>query len=323
MPAIDILMAAYNGERYISEQIESILSQTFTDWRLLIRDDGSTDNTPAIIEDYAAKYPGKIEIVHDDAVCRRPEKNFFELLKHAEADYVMFSDQDDYWLKYKIQITLDYIKDAELENPEKPVMVFTGLEVVDAELKSTGELMSLEFPERRYSFRELLAGNYAAGCTQMLNRECYEGMGRFQEGIFMHDWWASLYASAFGVIVRVPMALILYRQHGNNSIGAGKNYPRGIERLIKILKNPIKKARNRIHITKSIILHYRRMNSVFRSRYYESLNSAKKNDCDDYNRMFSGNIFARFSLVRTMYYFSNLSKMDTIGRLLWIFLPRP
>ena len=90
MPEIDILMAAYNGEKYISEQIESILSQTFTDWRLLIRDDGSGDNTPAIIEEYAAKYPGKIEVIHDDAVCRNATKNFFELLKHAEADYVMF-----------------------------------------------------------------------------------------------------------------------------------------------------------------------------------------------------------------------------------------
>ena len=96
MAEVDILLAAYNGEKFIAEQIESILAQTYQDFRLVIRDDGSSDNTPAIIEDYAAKYPGKIEVVHDDAVCKSPAKNFFELLKHAEADYVMFSDQDDY-----------------------------------------------------------------------------------------------------------------------------------------------------------------------------------------------------------------------------------
>ena len=90
IPKIDILLASYNGEKYIAEQIESILSQTFTDWRLLIRDDGSSDNTPAIIESYAEKYPGKIEVVHDDKGGGNFVKNFFELLGHAEADYVMF-----------------------------------------------------------------------------------------------------------------------------------------------------------------------------------------------------------------------------------------
>ena len=90
MAKIDILMAAYNGERFIAEQIDSILGQTFQDFRLLIRDDGSNDNTPAIIEEYAKKYPGKIEIVHDNAVCKSATKNFFELLKHAEADMYCF-----------------------------------------------------------------------------------------------------------------------------------------------------------------------------------------------------------------------------------------
>ena len=151
MPAIDILMAAYNGERYISEQIESILSQTFTDWRLLIRDDASTDNTPTIIESYAAKYPGKIEIVHDEAVCKSSTKNFFEILKHAEADYVMFSDQDDVWLPYKVQITYDNMKKAERDNPGKPIVVFTGMQVVDSELRSMDVILRLNFPEYRYT----------------------------------------------------------------------------------------------------------------------------------------------------------------------------
>ncbi len=250
MAEIDILMAAYNGERYIAEQIDSILAQTFTDWRLLIRDDGSSDNTPAIIETYAEKYPGKIQVIHDNATCRSATRNFFELLKHAEADYVMFCDQDDYWLPYKIQITYDYMKKAESENFGVPVMVFTGLQVVDAELRSMDQLMSLNFSEKIYTFRELIPYNYALGCTQMLNRKCYAGMGGFDEAITVHDRWASLYAAGLGVIVRVPMALILYRQHGNNVIGADKAIVKGAGyyagRLSEYIFHPARKISERI-----------------------------------------------------------------------------
>ena len=100
MPEVDILLAAYNGGKYIAEQIDSILAQTYQDFRLIIRDDASTDNTVMIIDEYAAKYPDKIWVVHDDAVCKSATKNFFQLLTYAEADYVMFSDQDDYWLHH-------------------------------------------------------------------------------------------------------------------------------------------------------------------------------------------------------------------------------
>ena len=326
MPAIDILMAAYNGERYISEQIESILSQTFTDWRLLIRDDGSTDNTSAIIEDYAAKYPGKIEIIHDDAVCKNSTKNFFELLKHAEADYVMFSDQDDVWLPYKVQITYDYMKKAERDNPGKPIVVFTGMQAVDSELKSIDVILRLDLPEYRYTFKELLADNCVSGCTQILNRECYEGMGGFQEGITYHDYWASLYASAFGTIVRVPMALMLYRQHGDNVVGGGwavtkRYYPGGMKRVIRILKNPMFKVSERLNIVRSIMLEQKLITSMFRSRFYDRLDSTKKKELDDFCRIFGRNILARYSAIRKTYCFRE--DMESISRLLWVFLPRP
>ncbi|MBQ7732646.1 MAG: glycosyltransferase [Synergistaceae bacterium] len=76
MAQVDILLAAYNGEKFIAEQIDSILAQTFQDFKLVIRDDGSSDKTPEIIEDYANKYPDKIQVIHDDAVCKHPTKNF-------------------------------------------------------------------------------------------------------------------------------------------------------------------------------------------------------------------------------------------------------
>ena len=152
MPKIDILLAAYNGERYIAEQLDSLLSQTFQDFRILIRDDGSSDNTPAIIEEYSRKYPGQVEIVHDDVVCKDPVKNFFELLKHARADYVMFCDQDDVWLPKRVQATYDRMKEVERDNHGKAVLVFCGKRHVDSNLNSIEGTAGLEIPEETRRF---------------------------------------------------------------------------------------------------------------------------------------------------------------------------
>lgn len=291
MAAIDILMATYNGERFITEQIDSILGQTFQDFRLLIRDDGSSDNTPAIIEEYARKYPGKIEIVHDDVVCKSATKNFFELLKHAEADYVMFSDQDDVWMKYKVQITFDYMKKAEQENPGKPVLVFTGLQVVDAELKSMDLLFGLQnVPEKLYTLRELLSCNCAAGCTHMFNRRLYENLGDFHEGITLHDWWTMLYAASFGVIVRVPMALILYRQHSGNAIGAK---PVGVglfTRIMRYIRHPFLEA------SKSNFNRHATI-EVFFERFSKSMSAETFKEFEEYLKLFDKSIFKRFKAV--------------------------
>ena len=329
MPEVDILLASYNGEKYIAEQIDSILAQAFTDWRLLIRDDGSSDNTPAIIESYAEKYPGKIEVVHDDKGGGNFVKNFFELLGHAEADYVMFCDQDDYWLPYKIQITYDYMKKTERENPGKPVLIFTGLQVVDSELNSMDRLMALDFPERRYTFRELILGNCVTGCTEMLNHECYKGMGGFREGIKYHDWWAALYAAAFGVIVRVPMALILYRQHGSNTIGADKNkdIKRGfayyLNKIWQYACHPLHKVKERITGMTELM-----QNSAKICNHYHSLSDSmspeRLNDLDETSKLFAKNIFTRIKTMRKIsriYCFSHHYTMSSpISRILWVIL---
>ena len=330
IPKIDILLASYNGEKYIAEQIESILSQTFTDWRLLIRDDGSSDNTPAIIESYAEKYPGKIEVVHDDKGGGNFVKNFFELLGHAEADYVMFCDQDDVWLPYKIQITYDYMKRAERENPEKPVLVFTGLQVVDSELKSMDRLMALDFPERRYTFKELILGNCATGCTEMLNRKCYKGMGGFREGIKYHDWWAALYAAAFGAIVRVPMALILYRQHGNNTIGANENrdikrgFAHYLNKIWQYTCHPLHKIIDRITCMKDLIKTVQESHHNFSSMHNSTIPPERLNDLDEISELFAKSIFTRIKALRKcskLYYISHGYTMSsTISRILWVIL---
>ena len=241
MPEIDILLAAYNGEKFIAEQIDSILGQTFQDFRLLIRDDGSSDNTPAIIEEYARKFPGKIEIVHDDVLCKNPYKNFMELLKHAKADYVMFSDQDDVWLPYKIQVSLWHIKDAERRNPGLPVYVFSGLHVVDENLQSMNRFIILSVDRTEYKrFTNLLMSNIVPGCTSIFNKALYSKSKGYTDGIpFGHDSFLSALTATCGVLEHIPAAMILYRQHKNNKsgyMGVGGGHGYFVSWLIKLRK---------------------------------------------------------------------------------------
>ena len=231
MPEVDILMAAYNGEEFIAEQIDSILGQTFQDFRLLIRDDGSTDNTPAIIEEYAQKYPGKIEVVHDDVGCRNHAKNFMELLKHAEADYVMFSDQDDYWLPYKVQVSLWHIKETERKNPGLPVLVFSGMHVVDEKLQSMDRFAQFALERTEYKrFTNMLLSNVVSGCTSILNKALYSKCKGYIDGMpFGHDNVLATLSAICGVLEHIPAAMILYRQHQNNKsgymgVGGGHGY---------------------------------------------------------------------------------------------------
>jgi len=132
---IDILLAAYNGERFLKQQIDSILAQSNQDWQLLIRDDNSSDSTVNIIKDYTVKYPHKIRLIEDDRGRLGPALNFGKLLEHTDNDYVMFSDQDDVWLPDKIDLTLNTMKDAEEIYPNMPILVHTDLKVVNEDLK--------------------------------------------------------------------------------------------------------------------------------------------------------------------------------------------
>ncbi|HAN43841.1 MAG TPA: glycosyltransferase family 2 protein, partial [Ruminococcaceae bacterium] len=121
---IDILMAAYNGEKYIGEQIESILRQTYKDWRLIILDDCSTDSTADIAMEYSKKYSGKIKFYRNSKNSKSAKNAFFELFKHSESDYIMLCDQDDVWKENKIEITFNKMLESEKAyGKELPILV--------------------------------------------------------------------------------------------------------------------------------------------------------------------------------------------------------
>ena len=312
MSEINILLASYNGENFISQQIDSILAQSFQDFNIIIRDDGSQDKTPEIIDSYARKYPDKIKIIHDNAICKNPTKNFFQLLKYASAKYIMFSDQDDYWLPDKVKITLDYMKICERENPGVPICVFTGLERVDANLKTLNQFMALNITKSEYEFKKLISGNCASGCTEMLNRELYANLGEYDSNINLHDWWAVLYASACGVVSHVNQALIYYRIHTDNAIG-GKEI-NIFKRLCLIVNSPLRKfkqSRQFFYQEQSRLL-------FFRERYLNKIRPENLNYLDEYLKIYSKNKFTRIKAIIKTHYLSGRGLIDKIINLVKI-----
>ena len=219
---IAILMATYNGEKYICQQIDSILSQTCKDWELYIHDDGSTDNTIAVVESYVEKYPNKIHLI-DGKSTGGAKYNFFYMFGQVEAPYYMTCDQDDVWLDKKIELTYD--KMLTIENKaDVPCLVYTELRVVDSELNTIADTMSgyqsLDCHKR--TINQFILQNSVTGCTMMVNMALRDKMLHITDidNTIMHDWWAALVAAQFGKTAFIDEPTILYRQHGDNSLGA-------------------------------------------------------------------------------------------------------
>lgn len=233
---IDILMAVYNGEKFLAEQIESILGQDADGWRLIICDDGSTDGSFKIAQSYAEKYPELVKACKNSVPSGSACANFIGMLEKTSAEYVMFSDQDDVWKPQKVRLTFSEMKRLEKEYGDVPLLVHTEAEIVDAELNTLKPRFTAFQglnPDYR-SLNRLLAQNNVTGHTAMINRRLAELLtGAPPEKMLMHDWWAALAAAAFGQIGFVNEPLSRYRQHGSNQLGAVNN--RSAAGIIRII----------------------------------------------------------------------------------------
>ena len=220
MEKVDILLATYNGEKYLREQIDSILNQTHTEFRLLISDDGSTDGTREILKEYKEK-DARIDVFFQENNLG-VVKNFEFLLEKVEAKYYMFSDQDDIWKETKIEKSLNKIE-------EGFDLVYSDLEVVDENLNVTyssyWKLKGIYNKIKKYNnFESLYLNNFITGCTMISKKELINSFMPLPNTskFVLHDYWISLIISQNGKIAYIEEPLIKYRQHKNNKVGSKK-----------------------------------------------------------------------------------------------------
>lgn len=223
MKKVQVLLSAYNGEQYISEQIQSILNQTHAAVSILIRDDGSTDKTMELLDQWVTTHPDKIKLIKGTNV--GVVSSFFELLRaaDAEADYYSFCDQDDVWLDHKVEHAIARL-DSSIYT-EVPAMVFTSTYLTDDELNRKGAWPKP--PAQEPSFFNALYENIAIGATITMNRSARKLFINSQsvdsQKVLMHDWWFYLLVSAFGTVIYDNKPSMLYRQHNNNVVGGSNS----------------------------------------------------------------------------------------------------
>jgi glycosyltransferase involved in cell wall biosynthesis len=224
--SVEVLLSTYNGEKYLEEQIDSIVGQSHSDWRLLIRDDGSKDGTVEIIKNYGDKYPEKMIVVESEGNIG-VIKSFETLCRSATADYLMFCDQDDVWLPTKIERSLSHL--LALENKygsQKPLLVFSDMIVTDESLKTICDSFWFysDLNPENVGLNKLLMKNVAAGCSMIFNRALLNMALPIPTDAIMHDYWFMLVAASFGRISHFDDKTVYYRQHSGNRIGAHEKW---------------------------------------------------------------------------------------------------
>ncbi len=227
-PNIQILLSTYNGEKHLEEAISSLFLQTITDWQLIIRDDGSTDNTQSILETLKEKNPKKIIILADGQRNLGACNSFAKLLEHATAKYIMFCDQDDVWYPDKIEATYAKMLETEKVHSDKPVLIHSDLEVVNKNLETISSSMwQYQKIDPRFgsNFKKLMAFNVVTGCTIMINQKVKEIALPISENAYMHDWWIAIKSSRYGVVKYVDRPLVKYRIHDSNVSGTVEAKP--------------------------------------------------------------------------------------------------
>ena len=255
---IAILMATYNGEDYIREQLNSILSQSYKDFVLYVHDDGSTDRTAEILNEYKDRYPNRINVL-DGSSTGSAKDNFLYMMGMVDSDYYMFSDQDDVWLPDKIKVSVERMTELENRFDYKPLLVFSDLKVVNAKKKvlDNSFMHYSNLDPYDLQFNKLIVQNVAPGCSMLFNRYARDMAMRYSslpttDNICMHDWWLMLVVSALGMVSFIDEPLVLYRQHGNNTEGARKEY--GMKKILQLVWWTI--SLTHIGITKRRILKF-------------------------------------------------------------------
>jgi glycosyltransferase involved in cell wall biosynthesis len=207
-PLISIAMCTYNGERFLREQLDSLIAQDYPNLEIIIIDDRSTDSTMEILGEYENKHD------HIRVIQNRTNlgfvKNFEKSISLCSGEYIALCDQDDIWLPHKISTQIKYIGNSDL--------VYSSVQLID----KNGSRIDREFPtvnplEGRCHM-SLLFTNCVTGHTCLIRRNVFKHALPFPEGIKVHDHWIALVAASLSGLTYFPEFLSLYRQHEQNAL---------------------------------------------------------------------------------------------------------
>jgi len=235
-------MATYNGSKWLRQQLDSLLKQDYTEWKLLISDDGSVDDTPSILQEYVA-LDNRITLLPRRSGSAGHAGNFEFLLNCTtnmnkdDFDIIFLADQDDLWHPSKLSTQLTLQKNA--------LASFTNLEIINAQGKTTGNYMESMNYSPPVKTADLLAQNMVVGCTMALNKSILRIALPFPPKLQNHDWWLALCALATGELIYIDHKLTRYRQHDSNTIGTG-NFLQRILNIHNIIRRQNKVIESKI-----------------------------------------------------------------------------
>ncbi len=210
--SVQILLSTYNGEVYLKPLLESLLAQDYPHVSILIRDDGSIDNTPALLREFASRR-SNIDIIYGQHVGF--VQSFFALIALASptAGYFALCDQDDVWQLDKVSRAVKFLGGYPTD---VPALYCSRLALVSDRLEPLGYS---SIPKKGLSFRNALVENHVVGCTTLLNQAALRLLAHLPSACVSHDWWIYLVVSAFGTVIYDTAPKILYRRHASNVFG--------------------------------------------------------------------------------------------------------
>ena len=229
---VAILLCTMNGERYLAQQLQSIAAQTYSNWRLWISDDGSSDRTVEIAETYRREW-GEARIAIRSGPKRGFVENFLSLTREAgnDADYFAYADQDDVWEPDKLARAVSWLRQQSLD---VAVLYTARTRLVDEAGRNIGMSSLMDKPP---SFANALVQNICGGNTSVFNQAARKLLCAGRRNVVAHDWWLyQVVTGCGGQVFYDPVPNVRYRQHGGNLVGSEGNWLDKLKRVHHMLQ---------------------------------------------------------------------------------------
>lgn len=277
MKKVTVIMSTYNGEKYVRDQLDSILNQTYKNIDIVVRDDGSKDGTVNIIKEYQKNHQN-IKLVAGKNLGFI--KSFFELLKITDSDYYAYADQDDIWVENKIELAVDLLDKLD---DSKPNMAFGNSDYYDENMN----FMAEGEKNRKFAFRTALFECVTQGMTMTINKKTRDYIVENPpKNCFFHDWWTYLICIGLGNVAYSNVTTVKYRRMKSNATSEGQGY---IKLLIWRIKNLF--LNDGIKDIKRQMINYKEI-------YYKDLSEENKKIID----LFSKEKYNFFTALKKAFY---------------------